>query len=165
MKYLKLFENFLNEAMASTAHIEVGEEYNYKSGVQDYPPFKIKVVKIVNDKYFIGEVMEENKTTEYKGMKKGETYQLNTSYIVEETKKQLSAVNKIVEPKNELGDKIPAAKEAFDKLVNWAKENKMRTVDQSSEYSEPDIYIRLWDNGMPHSILNLIYKLTNHIYN
>lgn len=148
MKHIKLFENFINEAMASTAHIKVGEEYNYKSGVQDLPPFKIKVVKIVNDSYFMGEVIEENETTKYKGFKKGEKYQLNTSYIVEETNKQLSPLNKEVEPKNDLGDKNPKAKEAFEKIVAWSKENKLRSIAQSNEYGVNDIYIRLWDNEM-----------------
>jgi len=156
MKYLKLYENFsINEAVASTAHIEVGEEYSYKSGVEGKPPIRIKVVKIVNDNYFVGELLEENETTEYKGWKKGENYQLNTSSIVEESTKKLSALNKIVEPKNDLGDKNKKAKEAFDSVVNWAKENKMRTVDQSNEYGDKDIYIRLWDNGMLDVICNI----------
>ena len=154
MKYLKLYENFINEAVASTAHIEVGEEYTYKSGIEGKPPVKIKVDKIVNDNYFVGEILEENETTEYKGWKKGEKYQLNTSNIVEESTKKLSALNKIVEPQNSLGDKIPKAKEAFDEVVNWAKENKMRTVGQSNEYGDKDIYIKLWDNGMLDVICN-----------
>ena len=152
---IKKFEQFVNEAMATTAHIKVGAEYSIKSGIQDYPPYKVKVTKIVNDGYFVAETIEENKTTEYKGISKGDTHQYSVSTIVEESKEQMSPLNKTIEPKNDLGDKNPKAKEAFDKVVAWSKQKQMKSVDQSPEYGDNDIYIRLWESGILDVIVNI----------
>lgn len=145
----------LSEAVASTAHIKVGEQYSYKSGTEGLPPVKIKVVKIVNDTYFVGEILEDNKTTEYKGWKKGDNYQMNVSFIEETSNKQVLVNNPPIEPKNDVGEKNPVATEAFNKLVAWAKQNKLKTVDQSTEYGTDDIYIRLWSNEFLDVIINV----------
>ncbi len=156
----------IKEGIASSDHLEVGEEYNYGSGIFKgrgegdydqkgnkvegggyYAPVRVKVIKIVGGTKFVGEILEDNETTEYKGWKKGENYQLDTTKILDTSSKQLSALNPIVAPKN--GDeKNPKSTEAFSKVVAWAKENKLRTVEQGvNEYGPNDIYIRNWEGG------------------
>jgi hypothetical protein len=144
----------IKEAIASVDHLEVGEEYNYKSGVEGKPPVKIKVTKLVGGKYFVGEILEDNETTKYKGWNKGDKYQLNTSDIVEKSTKEQSANNPVVEPKNDEGEKNPKATEAFNKVAEWAKQNKLKTVGQVSEYGANDIYIRLWSGGFLDTIIS-----------
>lgn len=156
----------IKEGIASTKHISVGEEYSYNVRIQGKPPVKIKVEKIVNDVYFIGSILEENESTNYLGWKKGENYQLDTANIIEISNKEINPENKIIEPKIEKGIdmKLPHAKEAFDKVVNWAKENKLRTVAQSLEYGVNDIYIALWDNSIGGKIsakLDVIVNVSN----
>jgi hypothetical protein len=149
-----LAESQLEEAIASADYLEVGEEYNYSSGVKDLPPFKVKVVKIIGGTKFVGEVLEDNETTDYKGWKKGDRYQLDTTRISDKSNKQLSALNPVIEPKND-DEKNPKSTEAFNKVVAWAKENKLRTVKQEvNEFGPNDIYIRNWSNGPLDIIIN-----------
>lgn len=165
-------ESQLEEGIASVDHLEVGQtvtmkggifkgrgetDYNYKGEkVQGkekeekggyYPPYKVKVIELKKGQSFVGELLEDNETTEYKGFKKGEKLNLNTTNIIETSDKQLSALNPIVAPKND-DEENPKSTEAFNKVVAWAKENKLRTINQGvNEYGPNDIYIRNWKGG------------------
>ena len=66
----------------STDEIKVGDELYYSTNVRGFEPVKVKVTKIVNDGYFIGTIIEiDDKTADYKGWKKGQSFQLSVAYI------------------------------------------------------------------------------------
>ena len=95
VKHIKLFQQFLNEGVEfatdengndieikSTKEIKVGDELYYSANVSGLAPIKVKVTKIVNDGYFIGEIIEiDEKTADYKGWEKGQSFQLSVGYI------------------------------------------------------------------------------------
>jgi len=91
MKKLKTFENFQRGFNASvkrlsTEQINIGDEFTYKLSESNYPqdlsPIKVKVVKIINELYFHGQVLMIPKdTAEYANFKVGTILQCHVENI------------------------------------------------------------------------------------
>jgi len=79
-----LIKQIIKEEVQSTKEIKIGDIVTYSTNVQGLTPVKVKVTKIVNDGYFIGEIFEVDKeTASYKGWEKGKFFQFAVDFIIQ----------------------------------------------------------------------------------